>query len=90
MNITFLKSFLKDIKKIKNKEVKLKLEEFIIEIEKATSLEEVKNISKLKGYTIAYRAKINDYRVGIYKYNEFIELARFVKREDIYKVFPKK
>jgi mRNA interferase RelE/StbE len=48
----------------------------------------VSNVKKMKGYSVAYKIKSGNYRMGIYKDLEHIELARFLKIEDIYKVFP--
>lgn len=88
MEVTFLKSFLTDIKKLNDKKLKEKIKEFIIELETAESLEELTNVKKLKGYSTAYRLRMGDYRLGFYKDESTIELARFVKRNDIYKLFP--
>jgi mRNA interferase RelE/StbE len=79
MKIVFLKSFLKDIKKIKDPKTARKIEELILEL---------KSVKKMKGYSIAFRIKLGNYRMGIYKESGHIELARFLKREDIYQVFP--
>ncbi|MGC4129726.1 MAG: plasmid stabilization protein [Bergeyella sp.] len=68
--------------------MKTKIKEFIIEIENTETLEEVANIKKLKDYSTAYRWRIGDFRLGFYKDENTVELARFVKRNDIYKVFP--
>ena len=89
MKIVFLNSFLKDIKKIREPKIARKIEGLIAAIKRVNSLEDLKNIKKMKGYSIAYRIKIGDYRMGIYKELEHIELAKFLKREDINKVFPK-
>jgi mRNA interferase RelE/StbE len=88
MEVIFLKSFLTDIKKINEKKMKFKIKEFIIELEKAEILEEVSNVKKLKGYSSAFRWRTGDYRLGFYKDENIIELARFLKRNDIYKIFP--
>jgi len=88
MEVIFLRSFLTDVKKLHDRKLKTKIKEFIIELENAESLERVSNIQKLKGFSTAYRWRIADYRLGFYKDNDIIELARFVKRNDIYKVFP--
>jgi mRNA interferase RelE/StbE len=89
MKIVFLNSFLKDVKKIKEPKTARKIEELIFELKSANSIEELKNTKKLKGYSIAYRIKTGSYRMGFYKELDSLELARFLKREDIYKVFPK-
>jgi len=88
MQVFFLRSFLTDIKKINDKKLKSKIKEFIIALETAEGVEELTNVKKLKGFSTAYRCRIGDYRLGFYKDENAIELARFVKRNDIYKVFP--
>lgn len=91
MELVYLKSFLNDIKKIKDTKVKAKLKEFIFEAKSSGSLGQLSNIKKLKGYSTAYRVRIGKYRLGFYKENDkAIELARFVSRSEIYKLFPKK
>ncbi len=88
MQIVFLRSFLVDIKKIRDKKVKTKIKDFIIELEKAETIEELHNSKKMKGYSSAYRWRVGDFRLGFYKEESTVELARFVKRNDIYKLFP--
>ena len=61
----------------------------ILKIEAAKSLDEIAGVKKMKGYSIAYRIRIGDYRIGLYKENDCVELARALKRNDISKVFPK-
>lgn len=89
MKIVFLKSFLNDIKRVKDKKLKSKIKELILEIEYAESMEALTNVKKMKGYPSAYRVRVGNYRMGMYKETDSVELARFLKRNDIYKVFPK-
>ncbi|CAM3267486.1 type II toxin-antitoxin system RelE family toxin [Elizabethkingia anophelis] len=88
MEVIFLRSFLTDIKKLNDEKLKTKIKEFIIELENAETIDEIHNVKKLKGYSTAFRWRTGDYRLGFYKDENIIELARFVKRNDIYKVFP--
>lgn len=88
MKVVFLRSFINDLKKINDQKLKAKIKEFILELESAEKTEEVKNLIKMKGFSTAYRWRIGDYRLGLYKDDDQIELSRFVKRNDIYKVFP--
>jgi len=88
MEVLFLRSFLTDIKKLNDKKLTTKIKEFIVELENAESIEGIHNIKKLKGYSTAFRWRTGDYRLGFYKDENIIELARFVKRNDIYKIFP--
>ncbi|NGM65774.1 type II toxin-antitoxin system RelE family toxin [Sphingobacterium sp. SGR-19] len=88
MEVIFLRSFLHDIKKLGDKKLKAKIKEFIIELEKSEALEGMSSVKKLKGFSSAYQWRTGDYRLGFYKDENRVELARFVKRNDIYKVFP--
>ncbi len=90
MHVVFLKSFLKDINKIKNKNIKNKLKALIIKIENAKNLSELNQLKKLKGYQTAYRIRMGDFRVGLYVEEHQVILARVLKRNDIYKLFPSK
>lgn len=76
MKIIFLKSFLDDIKKIKDKNLKAKIKAAILSIEE--TLEDLSHVKKMKGYSIAYRMRIGDYRMGFYKETEVAEIARFL------------
>jgi mRNA interferase RelE/StbE len=88
MEVVFLRSFVDDIKKINDKSLKAKIKDFILQLEKANTLNDVAGIIKMQGFSTAYRYRIGDYRIGFFKSENSIELARFVKRNDIYKVFP--
>jgi mRNA interferase RelE/StbE len=88
MKVVFLRSFINDLKNITDQILKAKIKEFILELESAEKLEELTNVIKIKGFSTAYRWRFGDYRLGLYKDDDQIELSRFVKRNDIYKVFP--
>jgi len=49
MKTEFTSSFLQDIKKIKDKKLLKKVKETILTCEKSQSIQEIKNIKKLKG-----------------------------------------
>jgi mRNA interferase RelE/StbE len=65
MKVEFKKSLLKDLKKIKNSNLKKSIANFIIEIENSKDLSSIRNLKKLSGYNNYYRIRINDYRVGL-------------------------
>ncbi len=88
MKVEFSKAFKKDISKLNNQNVKQKLKEVIIRLENEESLRIIPNCIKFQNHTTAYRIRIGGYRLGIYYDNSEIQLARFVKRNDIYKLFP--
>lgn len=88
MIVKFGKLFSKDLLKIKDSTLKKDIVETIVALENSENIQDVSNIKKMKGHSEAYRIRIGKYRLGFYFDGEIIELARFAKREDIYKLFP--
>ena len=88
MEVTYLKSLEKDLKKIKDKKLLKSIANVFINLEEVDTLFEVSNVKKMSGHSEAYRIRIGDYRLGIFYSEEKITIARFLKREDIYKLFP--
>ena len=79
---------MKDVKKIKDPKLKDKILSVIEDMKEASKLEELRSLKKLSGHPTAYRIRIGDYRLGFYFEEDTIMLARFLKRSDIFKVFP--
>jgi len=88
VTVKFGKLFSKDLLKIKDSTLKKDIVDMIILLENSESLQNFSNIKKMKGHSEAYRIRIEKYRLGFYFDGDVIELARFAKREDIYKLFP--
>ena len=88
MNVLFENSFLKDVEKLKDKKLKLEIDEILTHVETVDSIKEINNLKKLNGFKNAYRIKLKDYRLGIYLIDSKIVFARFLNRKDAYKYFP--
>ena len=88
MKVEYLRQFSKDVLKINDESLKNDLFDVIILLKNTDDLNLLPNIKKLKGFTNAFRIRIGKYRLGFYFDGEVVELARFAKREDIYKIFP--
>ena len=88
MKVEFLAKFSKDLDKIENVQIKKKVVEIINDLETADNLAQISNVKKIISSDNAYRIKVGDYRIGFFFEKGVIELARFVHRKDIYKVFP--
>ena len=89
MILKYVSSFNKDLKKIKDGKLKLNLAKLLIELKNISTISEIKNLKKMVGYTVYYRIKIGEYRIGLKIENETtITFIRFKHRKDIYKVFP--
>lgn len=88
MKVEYLKQFSRDLLKINDQSLKDSLFEVITNLKNAENLSDLSNVKKMKGHSEAYRIRIEKYRLGFFFDEEVIELARFAKREDIYKLFP--
>ena len=88
MNILYERSFLKDLRKIKDKNLLADLARLIEDIKAARELSDVKQVSRLKGNDSAYRIRFGHYRVGFFLEKETIILSRVLHRKEIYRYFP--
>lgn len=88
MKTDFKKSFTKDLKKIREQNLKKRVATAIKRAEEAKSLRKVENIRKLRGSDRYYRIKIGDYRIGLKLKDNMLIFIRFLHRRDIYKYFP--
>ena len=88
MKVLYEKSFLSDIKKVKNKKLLNNLTNTIEEIKSADEIFSLANIRKLKGHPAAYSIRISDFRLGFFYDNNTAIITRFLNRKDIYKFFP--
>jgi len=89
MIVEFDKSFSKSLDKLKDSEVKRKIEHIIIDFDKTDIITDVKNIKKLVGFKTYYRIRIGDYRLCIeLKAGNIVRFIVIAHRKDIYKIFP--
>ena len=65
MKAEFKKSFLKDLKKIRNKQLKDSIFEAIKQAESVENTNEIRNLKKLSWYDVYYRIRVGDYRIGL-------------------------
>ena len=88
MTVSFRKSFLRDLKKVKDSKVRDRVREAIHAVEDAESLADVAGVKKMSGSSEYYRIRIGRFRIGLAVEGEEIEFVRVLGREDIYKHFP--
>lgn len=88
MQTEFTNSFVKDLRKLNDKELLTKVKRVILEIETADSTANIKNIKFLVKSDNYYRIRVGDYRLGLKLDNDIITLVRCLHRKDIYKRFP--
>ena len=88
MNVEFRESFLKDLRKIKDRSLLEKVKAVIEGVEAAESLDTIQNLKKLVGTKEYYRARIGDYRFGLKFEQNALTFIRFLNRREIYRYFP--
>lgn len=88
MKIKFESKFSKDLRKIKDQKLLSQIKIVINECKLAQTLDDIKNLKKLKGYQTFYRIKIGDYRIGMAFINDEFIFTRFLHRREIYRFFP--
>ena len=88
MKVEYKKSFLKDLKKLKNKILKKSILKCIEEVESSSNIRQITNLKKLTGYENHFRVKIGDYRIGLKLENDVMYFVVFNHRKDIYRGFP--
>ena len=88
MKIKFESKFSKDLRKIKDQKLLSQIKVVINECKLVQTLDEIKNLKKLKGYQTFYRIKIGDYRIGMAIINDELIFTRFLHRRENYRFFP--
>lgn len=92
MQLLYSKSFLKDIKRLRERNILLRVEEIILSLKQANNFSQIVEampIKKLVGSTGYYRLRINNYRLGIFlSDDDIITVLRFGHRKDFYEGFP--
>ena len=88
MKIEAKKSFNKDIEKITDRKLALRIKSILLYIESVKNTIEIPNLKKMHGADNAYRIRIGDYRLGFFLVNGIVELTIFAHRKEIYRYFP--
>ena len=88
MRTAFLRSFSRDLKKIKDQAVLDRVQAAIEAIEVADDPGDITGLKKLSGSDSAYRMRIGDYRIGLRLEEENVIFVRCLNRRDLYRFFP--
>jgi mRNA interferase RelE/StbE len=85
---SFRQSFTKDLAGIKDQGLLKRVKRTIEAVEKATSLNRIKGLKKLRAGGNNYRIRIGDFRIGLAVEADSVIFVRFINRKDIYRYFP--
>ena len=81
-------SFNRDLRRIRDRDVRQRLTLKIQEIEAASNFTQMTDVLKMQGYDIHYRIRVGNYRLGIAVEGDVVTLLRFGHRRDFYRGFP--
>ena len=89
MNLSFKKSFTKDLKKRKTDTALLdRVRRVIAEVEDARDIHGVRNLKKLKAQGDHYRIRIGEFRLGLVIEEDMVWFVRCLHRSEVYRFFP--
>ncbi|MFO0790448.1 MAG: type II toxin-antitoxin system mRNA interferase toxin, RelE/StbE family [Pirellulales bacterium] len=88
MNVAFRRSFTRDLRKIKQRQVLKSVQRAIESVEAAELLTDIANLKKLVGYDTFYRIRVGDYRIGVVIEAGEVDFVRCLHRRDLYRYFP--
>ena len=88
MKVEFKKSFLKELKKLKNKNLKNSIADCIVQVESAENVTHIRNLKKLTGYDVYFRIRVGDYRIGVKIEKDIVYFVVCEHRKEIYRRFP--
>ena len=89
MQYRFEKSFVRDFKKVKDKNLAKAILECVQKVSEAQSITDINNLKKISGYKSAYRIRTGNYRIGIIVENSIAIFVAFAHRKEIYRKFSK-
>ena len=89
MEVTYTKTFLKDLAKVFPSKTRNKIEKFVFEeLPAMDSITSIGTVEQMTGFKNYYKVRFGDFRVGLKKNTNTIELLRVLNRKEIYKYFP--
>ena len=88
MKTLYKNSFVKDLKKVREKNIKNRVRSMIEDAEQAEKVSELSGLKKMRGSENYYRIRVGSYPVGVVIDSDTIIFVRFLHRKDIYRYFP--
>jgi mRNA interferase RelE/StbE len=85
---SFLKSFERDLRKIRDPAVLNEVRSAILGIDEAQELRSIPHLKKLSGGGPYFRIRVGEYRIGLRVDGGTVTFVRLLPRRDIYRYFP--
>ena len=88
MELEFRSSFTRDLKRVRDADIRGRVHRMIGELEAASDIADISGAARIKAEGRYYRIRIGDYRLGIALERDVAILVRFLHRRDVYRFFP--
>ncbi|HXU28972.1 MAG TPA: type II toxin-antitoxin system RelE/ParE family toxin [Thermoanaerobaculia bacterium] len=88
MKTGFRETFTKDLRHLRQPEIRARVKQVIEAIERAAGLAEIPQLRKLQAPGAFYRIRMGDYRLGLIVEGDQATLVRILHRREIYRFFP--
>lgn len=88
MEIRYHNQFNRDLRRLSNPSLAARVEQVIEELKAASTIRDVRGVSRMTSAGEHYRIRIREYRLGITMDGETVILRRFLPRGEIYRYFP--
>jgi len=82
------KSFVKDVGRIKDQRLRIRIADCIAQVQNSDSLTQITSLKKISGESEYYRIRLGDFRLGLKVTGAFVIFIRALHRKEIYRYFP--
>ena len=88
MEVRFDASFDRDLRRIRDADLRRRVGRLIEDVEAASALSEIPGMRRVRAGGRFYRIRVGNYRVGIEVEGGAVTMVRFGHRREIYRRFP--
>ena len=85
MKVDFSSSFTSDLRRIRDRSIRERVDKEIEQIEKVDNFTEISHIKKLRGHENRYRVRVGNYRLILQFNEDTVTFLRCLPRQDIYR-----
>ena len=89
MQVKYREAFLRDLKKLKKQAIYQQVYEIVFtSLPQAKTLQDVPHCKALKGHPKRYRIRVGDYRIGLQREGQTLQVMRVMHRREFYRYYP--
>lgn len=88
MKVTYRSSFLRDLKRIRDRETFDRIRAVVELVETIPAVADIPGLKKIAGAENHWRIRVGEYRLGVVITGSTVDFVRCLHRRDIYRRFP--